>query len=48
MTDKIEVDIPSSVDAEYWIDDIFQRVRYERDVEKAVIAAGLKMKMVSV
>lgn len=43
----IEIDIPSSGDAEYWIDDVFQRVRFERDVEKAAIAAGLKVKGVS-
>lgn len=43
----IEIDIPSSCDSEYWIDDVFQRVRFERDVEKSAIAAGLKVKGVS-
>lgn len=35
--------IPSSSDSEYWFEGTFQRMRYERDVEKA-IGSGIKVK----
>ena len=41
----IVLDIPPALaDDEYFIDGIFQPMRYERDVERAVIRAGLKIK----
>lgn len=43
--EAVEVDIPPALaDDEYFIDGIFQPMRYERDVERAVIRAGLKIK----
>lgn len=39
------VNLPAAcADDEYFIDGIFQPMRYERDVERAVIRAGLKIK----
>ena len=35
------VDIPDANDGEYWFEGVFQHHRYERDVYKAVEAAGL-------
>ncbi|MBD8223451.1 hypothetical protein [Pantoea agglomerans] len=36
------VDIPDVNSDEYWLDGVFQHQRYERDVYKAIEAAGLK------
>ncbi|EJH2342753.1 hypothetical protein NCY46_004105 [Salmonella enterica] len=41
----IEIEIPAAcADDEYFIDGVFQPMRYERDVERAIIAAGIKVK----
>ncbi|WP_155407657.1 hypothetical protein [Pluralibacter gergoviae] len=40
-----EIELPAAcADDEYFIDGVFQPMRYERDVERAVIAAGFKVK----
>lgn len=36
--------IPSSSDSEYWFEGTFQRMRYERDVEKAITSHGIRIK----
>ncbi|EJN2871011.1 ead/Ea22-like family protein [Salmonella enterica subsp. enterica serovar Techimani] len=39
------VNLPAAcADDEYFIDGVFQALRYERDVERAIIAAGIKVK----
>lgn len=39
------VNLPAAcADDEYFIDGVFQALRYERDIERAVIAAGIKVK----
>ena len=41
----IEIDLPKACAGdEYFIDCVFQPMRYERDVERALSAAGLKIK----
>lgn len=41
----IEIDLPKACAGdEYFIDGVFQPMRYERDVERALSAAGLKIK----
>lgn len=41
----IEIEVPAAcADDEYFIDGVFQPMRYERDVERAIIAAGIKVK----
>lgn len=42
LTDSATVNIPDVNAAEYWFDGLFQHQRYERDVYKAVEAAGMK------
>ncbi|NEG58228.1 LexA family transcriptional regulator [Pantoea agglomerans] len=42
LCDIIPVDIPDTAAEEYWVDGIFQHLRYERDVYKVIEAAGLK------
>ncbi|HHW7266808.1 TPA: hypothetical protein ACU152_000159 [Salmonella enterica] len=38
------VNLPAAcADDEYFIDGVFQALRYERDIERAVIAAGIKV-----
>lgn len=41
--DTIEIDLPETSDSEYWFEGTFQRMRYERDVEKA-IGSGIRIK----
>lgn len=39
------VNLPAAcADDEYFIDGVFQALRYERDIERAIIAAGIKVK----
>ncbi|EAZ0049278.1 ead/Ea22-like family protein [Salmonella enterica] len=39
------VNLPAAcADDEYFIDGVFQALRYERDVERAILAAGIKVK----
>lgn len=39
------VNLPAAcADDEYFIDGVFQALRYERDIERAVIAAGIQVK----
>ncbi|EGU6737061.1 ead/Ea22-like family protein [Salmonella enterica subsp. enterica] len=39
------VNLPAAcADDEYFIDGVFQALRYERDVERAISAAGIKVK----
>ncbi|MBH0545354.1 ead/Ea22-like family protein [Salmonella enterica] len=39
------VNLPAAcADDEYFIDGVFQTLRYERDIERAIIAAGIKVK----
>lgn len=40
---RAAIEIPSSSDSEYWFEGTFQRMRYERDVEKA-IGSGIRIK----
>ncbi|ECK3057347.1 hypothetical protein U2V64_003010 [Salmonella enterica] len=41
----IEIEIPAAcADDEYFNDGVFQPMRYERDVERAIRAAGIKVK----
>lgn len=41
----VEVDLPAAcADDEYFNDGVFQPMRYERDVERAIRAAGIKVK----
>lgn len=40
---RATIEIPSSSDIEYWFEGAFQRMRYERDVEKA-IGSGIRIK----
>lgn len=43
--DAVEVDLPAAcADDEYFNDGVFQPMRYERDVERAIRAAGIKVK----
>lgn len=42
LCDTVTLDIPDTAAHDYWIDGIFQHLRYERDVYKAIQAAGLK------
>lgn len=42
LTDSATVDIPDTAAPEYWFDGVFQHQRYERDVYKAIEAAGLR------
>ncbi|EPR2274412.1 hypothetical protein ACU01Y_001514 [Salmonella enterica subsp. enterica serovar Newport] len=40
-----KVNLPAAcADDEYFIDGVFQALRYERDVERAIRAAGIKVK----
>lgn len=40
-----KVNLPAAcADDEYFIDGVFQALRYERDVERAILAAGIKVK----
>lgn len=40
-----EIELPGAcVDDEYFNDGVFQPMRYERDVERAILAAGFKVK----
>ncbi|MCL9644987.1 hypothetical protein L2090_21220 [Rahnella victoriana] len=41
---RAAIEIPSSSDSEYWFEGTFQRMRYERDVEKAITSHGIKVK----
>lgn len=41
---RAAIEIPSSSDSEYWFEGEFQRMRYERDVEKAITSQGLTIK----
>lgn len=34
---------PASTDDEYFVDGVFQALRYERDVERAILAAGIAL-----
>lgn len=38
------VNLPAACADEYFIDGVFQALRYERDIERAVIAAGIQVK----
>ena len=38
------IEIPSSSDSEYWFEGTFQRMRYERDVEKVITSHGIRIK----
>lgn len=43
----IEIEVPSSEHEEgsdYWFDDTFQPLRYERDIEREIERHGLKVK----
>lgn len=43
--EAVEVDLPAAcADDEYFNDGVFQPMRYERDVERAICAAGIKVK----
>ena len=43
--DAREVNLPAAcADDEYFIDSVFQALRYERDVERAIRAAGIGVK----
>lgn len=42
LCDAGPMDIPDTAAEEYWVDGIFQHLRYERDVYKVIEAAGLK------
>lgn len=43
--EAVEVDLPAAcADDEYFNDGVFQPMRYERDVERAFRAAGIKVK----
>lgn len=43
--DAVEVELPAAcADDEYFNDGVFQPMRYERDVERAIRAAGIKVK----
>lgn len=43
--EAVEVDFPAAcADDEYFNDGVFQPMRYERDVERAIRAAGIKVK----
>ena len=41
---RAAIEIPSSSDSEYWFEGTFQRMRYERDVEKAITSHGIRIK----
>lgn len=43
--EAVEVELPAAcADDEYFNDGVFQPMRYERDVERAIRAAGIKVK----
>lgn len=43
--EAVEVGLPAAcADDEYFNDGVFQPMRYERDVERAIRAAGIKVK----
>lgn len=42
LCDAVTLDIPDTASQEYWMEGIFQHLRYERDVHKVIQSAGLK------
>lgn len=40
----LEINIPATSDSEYWFEGTFQRMRYERDVEKVITSHGIRIK----
>ncbi|MBV6817541.1 hypothetical protein KWG64_06250 [Rahnella sp. PD12R] len=40
----LEIIIPATSDSEYWFEGTFQRMRYERDIEKAITSHGIRIK----
>lgn len=44
LASREAIEIPSSNDSEYWFEGTFQRMRYERDVEKAITSQGIRIK----